>query len=279
MAGLAALAVLAGAGWLAWHGAHGAGSGERARADARPQDPAGGGGHGGKKLPLSGRTILIDPGHNPHNRDHPEEINKQVSIGAGKKECDTVGASTASGYPEAEFTLDLAKRVRTALEKQGATVRLTHEGHTAYGPCVDERAEAGNKAKADAAVSLHADGAPEQAHGFHVIVPGRVHEGAADTRRITGPSHRLGSELLGAFRQSTGEPPARYIGDGKGMDVRKDLGGLNLSSVPKVFLECGNMRNAQDADRLEDAKWRAGAARGIGEGLAAYLTPGHGREP
>ena len=27
------------------------------------------------------------------------------------------------------------------------------------------------------------------------------------------------------------------------LTVRSDLGGLNLSRVPKVFIECGNMRN------------------------------------
>ena len=37
-----------------------------------------------------------------------------------------------------------------------------------------------------------------------------------------------------------------------GSDVRTDLGGLNLSTVPKVFIECGNMRNARDAQLMDD---------------------------
>ena len=54
--------------------------------------------------------------------------------------------------------------------------------------------------------------------------------------------------------------------------TRTDLGGLNLSSVPKVFIECGNMRNAADARRLADPVWRGRAAAALEQGLAAYLS-------
>lgn len=224
------------------------------------------------QLPLKGRTVLVDPGHNPHNRDHPARISRLVDIGTGKKECDTTGTATNSGYAEAEFTLDLARRVRTALEERGATVKFTHNGNTPYGPCVDERAESGNRAGADAAISLHADGAPEGSRGFHVILPAPVHRGAADTRKIAAPSRRLGTAVRDTFREATGEPPADYLGDGEGLDTRGDLGGLNLSTVPKVFLECGNMRDAQDAERLTSARWRAKAADGVAEGITDFLT-------
>lgn len=214
---------------------------------------------------------MIDPGHNPHNRDQPGKISRPVDIGTGKKECDTTGTATNSGYAEAEFTLDLARRVRTVLEARGATVKFTQNGKTPYGPCVDERAEKGNAAKADAVVSLHADGAPSGARGFHVILPASVHQGEADTRAIVGPSRKLGSAVRDGFREATGERPANYLGDGKGLDTRRDLGGLNLSRVPKVFLECGNMRDPHDAALLTSVKWREKAAGGITEGITAFL--------
>lgn len=221
--------------------------------------------------PLAGRTVVIDPGHNPNNADHPDEIARAVGIGTAEKPCDTAGTATASGYTEAEFTLDLARRVRTALEKKGATVSFTQDGHRAYGPCVDERAEAGNRAEADAAVSLHADGAPAGNRGFHVIVPAAVREGAADTTAITDDSRRLGENLARSFRETTGSGPASYAGDGEGLDTRDDLGGLNLSKVPKVFLECGNMRDSREADRLTDPSWRGRAAQGVVTGITAFL--------
>ncbi|WSA97357.1 N-acetylmuramoyl-L-alanine amidase [Streptomyces sp. NBC_01795] len=238
----------------------------------------GAGGGGGKDAPksdgpaLRGRTIVIDPGHNPHNRDQPGEISRLVDIGTAKKECDTTGTATNSGYAEADFTLDLARRVRTALQEHGAKVKFTHDGDDPYGPCVDERANIGNRAQADAVISLHADGAPSGSRGFHVILPASVHKGEADTRRITDPSRRLGTKVRDAFRETTGERPANYLGDGNGLDTRGDLGGLNLSTVPKVFLECGNMRDPHDADLLTSAKWRGKAAHGVADGITSFLA-------
>ena len=57
-----------------------------------------------------------------------------------------------------------------------------------------------------------------------------------------------------------------------GVTVRTDLGGLDLSLIPKVFIECGNMRNPADAARLHDPAWRERAASALAAGLARYLA-------
>ncbi|MFF7099590.1 N-acetylmuramoyl-L-alanine amidase [Streptomyces nigra] len=221
--------------------------------------------------PLAGKVVVIDPGHNPGNFRHPSEINRQVDIGTNRKECDTTGTSTNAGYAEAEFTLDVARRMRALLEKQGATVKFTQDGDRPWGPCVDERAEIGNKAKADAVVSIHADGAGAGRRGFHVILPGKVAKGAADTGPIVGPSRALGERVAGAFVRVTGSAPSDYVGGGTGLVTRQDLGGLNLSTVPKVFIECGNMRDSKDAALLTSGAWRQKAAQGISEGIVSFL--------
>lgn len=221
--------------------------------------------------PLAGKVVVVDPGHNPGNFQHTSEINKLVDIGTNRKECDTTGTATADGYTEAEFTRDVSQRLRRLLEKQGATVQFTHDNNRAFGPCVDERARIGNKAKADAVISVHADGASVGDRGFHVILPALVKAGAADTTNIVGPSRELGERIAGRFVRATGSAPSNYVGDGTGLDVRKDLGGLNLSTVPKVFIECGNMRDPQDAALLKDSAWRQLAAQGMADGIAGYL--------
>ncbi|MEU6254042.1 N-acetylmuramoyl-L-alanine amidase [Streptomyces sp. NPDC047043] len=222
--------------------------------------------------PLKGKVIVIDPGHNPGNFQHTAEINRKVDIGTNVKECDTTGTSTNSGYTEAQFTLDVSHRLKALLEKQGATVKLTHDnGSPAWGPCVDKRAQIGNNARADAAISIHADGSAAGNRGFHVILPGSVHAGAADTREIVAPSAELGERVAGNFVRVTGEPPSNYIGDGTGLVTRKDLGGLNLSTVPKVFIECGNMRDSKDAALLTSGAWRQKAAQGISDGIVSFL--------
>ncbi|MFD6532832.1 N-acetylmuramoyl-L-alanine amidase [Streptomyces sp. NPDC060184] len=223
------------------------------------------------KGPLAGRTVVIDPGHNPHNYEHTREIARQVNIGTGHKECDTTGTSTDAGYAEARFTLDVAHRMRKLLEAQGAKVLLTYDDDRAYGPCVDERARIGNAAKADAVVSVHADGSAVGNRGFHVILPALVRDGAADTSRIVGPSRDLGTRIAGRFVAATGSAASNYIGGGTGLDVRDDLGGLNMSTVPKVFIECGNMRDPKDAALLTSARWRQSAAEGISDGISSYL--------
>jgi len=222
-------------------------------------------------LPLTGEVVVLDPGHNPTNYQHTKEINRLVDIGTNRKECDTTGTETNAGYPEASYTLDVSRRVRAILLARGAKVTLTQDGNLPFGPCVDQRAEIGNKAHADAALSIHADGAPASAHGFHVIAPKSLHAGGADTRAIAAPSLRLATTLRAHFKAATGEPFADYLGGGKGLMVRDDLGGLNLSTVPKVFIECGNMRNATDAKSLTNPAWRQRAAQGIADGLTAFL--------
>ncbi|MFF8834900.1 N-acetylmuramoyl-L-alanine amidase [Streptomyces sp. NPDC015130] len=226
---------------------------------------------------LAGRTVVVDPGHNPGNFKHPREINAKVDIGTARKECDTTGTSTngtaaQAAYTEAAFTLDVSHRVRDLLTARGAKVVFTHDANRPWGPCIDERAAIGNAARADAVVSVHADGSAVGNRGFHVILPARVSAGAADTGPIVGPSRELGEAVADRFARATGTKPANYLGGGTGLDVRKDLGGLNLSTVPKVFVECGNMRDPKDAALLTSAAWRQKAAQGIADGIATYLN-------
>ena len=219
---------------------------------------------------LAGKVVVLDPGHNEGNARHPSEINRQVDAGNRTKECDTTGTATDSGYSEASFTTDVADRVASILRAAGATVVLTRDASTAWGPCITERAAIGNEAHADAAISIHADGGPPDGHGFHVIEPLLV---AGHNDNIIEPSKRLALDVRDAYRSETGLPFSTYLGH-DGIDARDDLGGLNLSTVPKVFIETGNMRNADDAARLEDPAFRQQIAAGIANGLVSFVSEG-----
>ncbi|WP_150240491.1 N-acetylmuramoyl-L-alanine amidase [Nocardiopsis quinghaiensis] len=229
--------------------------------------PGGDDGGSGGVGPLDTRVVVIDPGHNGGNASAADEINEMVPAGPNQKACDTVGTETASGYAEHEFNWSLSVLVRERLEADGATVILTREDNEGVGPCIDERAGIGNEAEADAAVSLHADGGPESGRGFHVIMPGEV---SGFTDDIVEPSRLLAEDVHSAYLEGSGVPRADYLAD-EGMDERTDLGGLNMSDVPKVFLETGNMRNTEDAALMEDPEWRERAADAIAHGLAVYL--------
>ncbi|WP_214413308.1 N-acetylmuramoyl-L-alanine amidase [Sphaerisporangium fuscum] len=217
--------------------------------------------------PLAGKVIVIDPGHNGGNYRHPEIINKKVNVLTEWKACDTTGTATNDGYSEAAFTWDVAARMVKLLKAKGATVKLTRSGNDGVGPCITERAAIGNKAHANAAISIHADGAPASGHGFHVIIPKKIN-GPVDP--VVGASRKLGVAVRDAYRQGTGVSYSTYIGK-NALDFRGDLGGLNLSTVPKVFIETGNMRNAGDAAKLKDPQFRQRIAKSLTQGIENYL--------
>jgi N-acetylmuramoyl-L-alanine amidase len=217
--------------------------------------------------PLDGTTIAIDPGHNGGNYRHGREIGRLVNAGTLWKPCDTTGTATASGYSEASFTFDVALRLRRILRAEGARVVLTRSSNRGWGPCITERAAIGNRAHADAAISVHADGGPSSGRGFHVIYPPSI-RGLTDD--IAARSRRLAGAVRAAYRSGTGIPYSTYAGRAA-LSERSDLGGLNLSDVPKVFVETGNMRNAADAALLESPAFRQRIARALADGLRRYL--------
>jgi N-acetylmuramoyl-L-alanine amidase len=217
---------------------------------------------------VSGMTILVDPGHNGGNWAHPEIINQLVPMGTGSKPCDTTGTQTNGGYQEAAFTFDVAVRLEALLRAAGARVVTTRDSNTGVGPCVDKRAAIGNDAHANVAISIHGDGAPSTGHGFHVMEPAMV---GAPSNAIVGTSHVLALRVRDNYRSRTGIPTSSYIGT-NGINTRGDMAGLNLSVVPKVLIECGNMRNAGDAAMMTNPTYRQRMAEGMAAGLAAYLA-------
>lgn len=219
--------------------------------------------------PLAGQVIALDPGHNGANWSHPAIINRLVNVISEWKPCDTAGAETDAGYAEHAFTFDVAMRLDRLLRAEGATVVLTRHNDHGVGPCVTQRAAIGNRAHADAAISIHADGGPPTGTGFEVIAPGRL-AGAPDGP-VIGRSGRLAVDIRNAYHRMTGEPYSDYVGQ-RGLDVRTDLGGLNLSTVPKVFIECGNMRNSADAARLTSPRFRERIALALAAGFTAFLN-------
>jgi N-acetylmuramoyl-L-alanine amidase len=220
--------------------------------------------------PLDGRVVVIDPGHQLGNHNFPRRINRQVPAGGFEKPCNTTGTATNGGYPEATFAWQVSKLVRARLEKLGATVRLTRitNRQDRWGPCVDERGRAGNRVEADLKISVHADGSyTAGAHGFHVIAPTDRRPWTHDIYRT---SKRLAVDTRAALR-ARGLPVANYIAGGDGLDFRSDLGTLNLSDVPTVMVELGNMRNATDAHRMTSRTGRHTYARALVDAVRRFL--------
>jgi N-acetylmuramoyl-L-alanine amidase len=221
----------------------------------------------GSLAAVRGRTIAIDPGHNGGNYAHTSEISRPIFIGTQSRACDTTGTQTDDGYTESAYALDVSLRLRDVLQAAGANVIMSRTTDSGWGPCIDERAAFANRANAAVAISIHADGGPVSGRGFHVNMPADV---AGYTDDIYAQSHQLGVDVRDAL-VSTGMPTSTYFGS-QGLVERSDLGGLNLSNVPKVLVETGNMRNATDVGLLESADFREREAQAMASALARYLA-------
>ena len=219
---------------------------------------------------LDGVTIALDPGHQRGNSNpaFASKVNATRFNGSIVKACNTTGTATNAGFPESTFTWRVAKRLQAMLEQRGATVVLTRdrESYDAWGPCAWDRAKPANAAKADLLVSIHADGAPAKAKGFHVIAPTRI-RGYTDD--IVKPSRTLARDMI-AGMAAAGATRSTYI-DGA-LSVRGDQSTLNFSDVPAVIVELGNMRNAAEARAMSSRAGQQRYAEQLLAGISRYCA-------
>ena len=212
---------------------------------------------------LAGMAVFLDPGHNAVN---DASITQQVPNGrGGTKPCNTSGTATNDGYPEHAFTSAVVALISDALNQMGVRTQLSRDSDSGVGPCVDQRAALANAMHPDAIVSVHADGGPASGSGFHVNYSSPP---LNDVQ--AGPAVQLAHTMRNALAQS-GFQPATYIGS-DGLYGRDDLAGLNLAQYPAVLVELGNMKNADDAARMESPDGRAKYAAAVTQGIVAYLN-------
>lgn len=227
-----------------------------------------------RRLPLAGRVVVLDPGHQLGNRHHAAQIRRPIDAGGFAKPCNTTGTATASGVPESTVVWRLTRSVARRLRALGATVVLTRtsDSDRRWGPCVDVRGTIGNPGTpgpdADLRVSIHGDGTLRRgAHGFHVISPGLL-RGWTETTR--GPSARAARDVRDAL-VAGGLTPSTYVGR-RGLVQRTDLATLNRSRVPALLVEAGNLRDPRDARLLVGAGGRERVARALVNGIVAALA-------
>ena len=215
---------------------------------------------------LSGRVIVVDPGHNGR---YLRAVNTRLVPDGrgGRKACNTSGTASTGGYAEHAFTWSVATKLAAQLRARGATVILTRPNDRGVGPCVDERAAIGNRARADLVLSIHADGARARDRGFHIIRSTRMAGGTDVTRR----SARLATITRESVSRVTGMPRSNYLGGGTAITPRADIAGLNLSRVPAVMLEAGNMRSAADLRLLSSRSFHTRQANALTQAAVRFL--------
>ncbi|WP_417287978.1 N-acetylmuramoyl-L-alanine amidase [Corynebacterium variabile] len=211
---------------------------------------------------LAGRTVYLDPGH--AGTAPPAKLTADDGRG-GTKPCNAPGTASADGWPEHTFTWEISQQLRTILEDAGATVLLSRADDVHRADCIDARTYKENASAADVVVSLHADVSGPGNTGFHIsAVTDPLPHNLADQSSL------LASTVRDAM-VSAGLPVSNYLGT-DGLNPRADLSGLNLSTKPKILIEFGNMRDADDLAALRSQEGRRQRARAVAEGLASYLS-------
>src|SRR5215475_3489672 len=217
--------------------------------------------------PLAGKIIGIDPGHNGRNYTDPAFLSRQVWNGRAWEDCDTTGTQTAGGYTEARFNFNVATYLRADLVKDGARVVMTRYNNHGLGPCVNRRARILDRARANVSIDIHADYGPARGRGFTVLEP--VADGP--NNKVIKSSVRFGHDVHAAMLRSTPMRISDYYGK-NGYIFRNDLAGLNLTTMPKVLIECGNMNNAADARLLVRARVQRHIAAALAAAIVRFLT-------
>jgi len=237
----------------------------------KPAQPAGGGYSLARQLGLGVRTIIIDPGHG----------------GADP------GCLVAAGPKEKDVALDIALKLKAILEAESdLAVVLTRETDI-YVP-LETRTVVANQKKADLFISIHVNAyrtktrkgietfflnfspdpaVNELAAKENATTTKTIGEMDKIVRKIAQNSRIIESrELAGKIQASL----AAYL-SARYPEV-KDLGAkggpfwvLLGSEMPAILVEVAHLSNPDEAKRLQSPIFRQNTARGIFEGIKAYI--------
>ena len=192
-------------------------------------------------MSLAGKIVVIDPGH------------------GGK---DT-GAS-AELHPldvyEKNITLAIARRVRTVLSRNGATVIMTRADDSF--PALESRPALANARHADYFISIHAD---SSAIGRNTLAGTTVYFHAQNSvcRLMAADIGRRIAEVSGISYNGVKSDTIRF---------RTGFAVLRGSEMPAVLVETGYMNNDRDLATLRDDAGQQRIADGITAGLRDFIA-------
>jgi N-acetylmuramoyl-L-alanine amidase len=198
-------------------------------------------------------VVVIDPGHGGE-LSGSEPTGPNDSTPHPKT---AFGASSASGFTEAQGVLEIALKLRPLLEQRGVKVIMVRTAPKSISN--KDRAAIANKANADLFLRLHMDGADgnSSVHGISMQVP------AAGWPPL-GKSRKAGEIILASLIKETGAT-------NRGIAPRKDLAGFNWCKVPTALPELGFLSNRTEANKLASDSYQQKLAQALADGTMQYL--------
>ncbi len=201
---------------------------------------------------LTGYRVCIDPGHQARLDD------RQEPVAPWSMETKDRAAGCAQGVKtrrrESAVNLEIALRLRDALEAMGAEVLLVREVEDIRVSNV-QRAQIANQFQADVFLRLHcnANDNPKQ-RGIRVYAP----------RRAAALYYGVEREQMLAWAKSCAELIQAETGSPSASGATNDTySGSNWAQMPTFLIEMGYMTNAEDDVLLSDTTYQDGVIQGI----------------
>jgi N-acetylmuramoyl-L-alanine amidase len=237
----------------------------------QPAEPVRGGYSLARQLGLGVRTVILDPGHGGSDP----------------------GCLDPTGPQEKDLNLDIALRLKAILEAEtDLSVILTRE--TDIHVPLETRTVVANQKKADLFISIHVNAfRTKTRRGIETFFLNfspdpAVNELAARENATTTKTIGEMDKIIRKIAQNSRIIESRVLAEKIQANLVqylarryanvKDLGAkggpfwtLLGSEMPSILVEVAHLSNPDESKRLQDPAFRQNAARGIFEGIAAYI--------
>ena len=206
------------------------------------------------------KVIVIDAGHQTHamsatEPNGPGSRTRKAKVTGGASGC-------ATHLPEYKLNLQVAKKLKTELVKQGYKVIMVRTKNNVTMSNVD-RAKIANKNKADAFIRIHANSSNSSGvKGALTIAPTNSNRYLTKANRKA--SRKLSKKVLQSFCKATGAK-------NRGVMYTDTMTGINWCKVPVTIVEMGFMSNPQEDRRMASSSYQKKMVKGITNGLNAYF--------
>ena len=202
----------------------------------------------------------------------PPPPERMIIVDAGHGGMD--GGTQGNGLLEKEWALKIAQALAEDLQQRGFEVRMTREDDTTLE--LSDRTEIANEQTNHLLVSVHlnysADPSVSGIETFYSTTQSLSTTAAIRNEFDAPPGAQLvdlRSELLATAVQ---ENVVQVTGAHNRKKKQQGFYVLRNSIAPAVLVECGFVSNQQEAEHIVKSSYRKRLARGIANGITAFLN-------